>query len=189
MQLSGLAISLPINSPQLSQALSNVPDLDFPNIGKKTSLFPACSLIWKGHAAPRSHFQLLICLGLAKRDLRAWDELQPLRSGLLLILPRRSLLCVSQSICLETSSSILQVDDTCMQSREVWTGVTYALSATMLYEGMAAEAFKTAEGVFQAGWCDHGYWFQTPEAWTVDGRFRSLTYMRPLAIWAMQVGC
>ena len=36
-----------------------------------------------------------------------------------------------------------------MQSREVWTGVTYALSATMLYEGMAAEAFKTAEGVFQ----------------------------------------
>ncbi|GAQ85127.1 hypothetical protein KFL_002200120 [Klebsormidium nitens] len=79
-----------------------------------------------------------------------------------------------------------KVDDTCMQSREVWTGVTYALSATMLYEGMAAEAFKTAEGVFQAGWCDHGYWFQTPEAWTVDGRFRSLTYMRPLAIWAMQ---
>ena len=74
-----------------------------------------------------------------------------------------------------------------MQSREVWTGVTYALSAAMLYEGMAPEAFKTAEGVFQAGWCDHGYWFQTPEAWTVDGRFRSLTYMRPLAIWAMQV--
>lgn len=30
------------------------------------------------------------------------------------------------------------------------------------------------------------YWFQTPEAWTIDGYFRSLAYMRPLAIWAMQ---
>ncbi|GKV35252.1 hypothetical protein SLEP1_g43552 [Rubroshorea leprosula] len=30
------------------------------------------------------------------------------------------------------------------------------------------------------------YWFQTPEAWTIDGHFRSLMYMRPLAIWGMQ---
>ena len=29
------------------------------------------------------------------------------------------------------------------------------------------------------------YWFQTPEAWTAHGHFRSLAYMRPLAIWAM----
>lgn len=32
----------------------------------------------------------------------------------------------------------------------------------------------------------HRYWFQTPEAWTTDGHFRSLIYMRPLAIWSMQ---
>ncbi len=30
------------------------------------------------------------------------------------------------------------------------------------------------------------YAFQTPEAWTIDGYYRSLAYMRPLAIWAMQ---
>ena len=30
------------------------------------------------------------------------------------------------------------------------------------------------------------YWFQTPEGWTTDGHYRSLVYMRPLAIWAMQ---
>jgi hypothetical protein len=30
------------------------------------------------------------------------------------------------------------------------------------------------------------YTFQTPEAWTIDGYYRSLAYMRPLAIWAMQ---
>ncbi|GJP67013.1 hypothetical protein CLOP_g23882 [Closterium sp. NIES-67] len=73
-----------------------------------------------------------------------------------------------------------QVDDTCLQSREVWTGVTYGLAATMIYE-----AFRTAQGIHQAGWNDLGYWFQTPEGWDTDGRFRSLAYMRPLAIWAM----
>ncbi|KAJ9555494.1 hypothetical protein OSB04_010108 [Centaurea solstitialis] len=45
-----------------------------------------------------------------------------------------------------------KVDETCMQSREVWAG----------------------------------YAFQTPEGWTMDGHFRSLVYMRPLAIWGMQ---
>ncbi|CAK9198098.1 unnamed protein product [Sphagnum troendelagicum] len=78
-----------------------------------------------------------------------------------------------------------RVDETSMQSREIWTGVTYALSAAMIHEGMHEQAFRAAEGVFLAGWSDLGYWFQTPEAWTTDGHYRSLAYMRPLAIWAM----
>jgi hypothetical protein len=32
----------------------------------------------------------------------------------------------------------------------------------------------------------YGYWFATPEAWELSGNFRSLGYMRPLSIWAMQ---
>ncbi|KAL8121127.1 uncharacterized protein LOC141725055 [Apium graveolens] len=81
-----------------------------------------------------------------------------------------------------------KVDDCCMQSREVWTGVTYAAAATMIYAGMEEQAFTTAEGIFYAGWSEDGfgYAFQTPEGWTVDGHFRSLTYMRPLSIWGMQ---
>ncbi|EEE67087.1 hypothetical protein OsJ_24071 [Oryza sativa Japonica Group] len=81
-----------------------------------------------------------------------------------------------------------KVDETCMQSREIWTGVTYSLAATMLLHGMDDQAFTTAEGIFTAGWSEegYGYWFQTPEAWTIDGHYRSLIYMRPLAIWAMQ---
>uniref|UniRef100_A0A0E0Q7K2 Non-lysosomal glucosylceramidase n=1 Tax=Oryza rufipogon TaxID=4529 RepID=A0A0E0Q7K2_ORYRU len=81
-----------------------------------------------------------------------------------------------------------KVDETCMQSREIWTGVTYSLAATMLLHGMNDQAFTTAEGIFIAGWSEegYGYWFQTPEAWTIDGHYRSLIYMRPLAIWAMQ---
>ena len=81
-----------------------------------------------------------------------------------------------------------KVDDTCMQSREIWTGVTYAVAAAMIHAGMVNQGFTTAEGIFSAGWSEEGfgYWFQTPEAWTVDGHYRSLIYMRPLAIWAMQ---
>ncbi|XP_004495235.1 uncharacterized protein [Cicer arietinum] len=81
-----------------------------------------------------------------------------------------------------------KVDETCMQSREIWTGVTYGVAATMILAGMEEEAFKTAEGIFLAGWSEdgYGYWFQTPEAFTIDGHYRSLIYMRPLSIWGMQ---
>ncbi|KAK8275810.1 hypothetical protein V6Z12_D10G160300 [Gossypium hirsutum] len=81
-----------------------------------------------------------------------------------------------------------KVDESCMQSREVWTGVTYAVAANMLLAGMEEEAFTTAEGIFIAGWSEEGfgYWFQTPEGWTTNGHYRSLIYMRPLAIWSMQ---
>lgn len=81
-----------------------------------------------------------------------------------------------------------KVDETCMQSREIWAGVTYGVAATMILAGMEKEAFVTAEGIFTAGWSEEGfgYWFQTPEAWALDGHFRSLMYMRPLAIWGMQ---
>ncbi|GKV35273.1 hypothetical protein SLEP1_g43573 [Rubroshorea leprosula] len=81
-----------------------------------------------------------------------------------------------------------KVDETCMQSREIWTGVTYAVAANMILAGKEEQGFTTAEGIFIAGWSEesHGYWFQTPEAWTIDEHFRSLMYMRPLAIWGMQ---
>ncbi|XP_072955535.1 uncharacterized protein [Typha angustifolia] len=81
-----------------------------------------------------------------------------------------------------------KVDESCMQSREIWTGVTYGAAATMLLHGMEYQAFTTAEGIFISGWSEegYGYWFQTPEGWTTDGHYRSLIYMRPLAIWAMQ---
>lgn len=81
-----------------------------------------------------------------------------------------------------------RVDETCMQSREIWTGVTYGVAATMILAGMVEQGFTTAEGIFHAGWSEegYGYSFQTPEGWTTDGHFRSLIYMRPLAIWGMQ---
>ncbi|GER43625.1 non-lysosomal glucosylceramidase [Striga asiatica] len=81
-----------------------------------------------------------------------------------------------------------KVDETCMQSREIWTGVTYGAAAAMIHAGMREQGFATAQGIFIAGWSEEGfgYAFQTPEGWTMDGHFRSLIYMRPLAIWGMQ---
>jgi non-lysosomal glucosylceramidase len=80
------------------------------------------------------------------------------------------------------------VDASSGQSKEVWPGVTYAVAAAMVHEGMHEAAFRTAKGAHDAGWGKDGfgYAFQTPEAWTEDGGYRSLHYMRPLGIWAMQ---
>jgi non-lysosomal glucosylceramidase len=96
-----------------------------------------------------------------------------------------------------------QVDNCCIQSREVWTGTTYALAAVMmleashrstLHENITEEernelmdmAFATARGIHDAGWQEFGYWFATPEAWFRNGNYRSMGYMRALCIWAMQ---
>ncbi|CAO2829899.1 unnamed protein product [Amaranthus hypochondriacus] len=80
------------------------------------------------------------------------------------------------------------VDISSMQSREIWSGVTYAVAATMIQEGLLDMGLQTAYGVFEAVWSQKGlgYSFQTPEAWNTSGQYRSLCYMRPLAIWAMQ---
>jgi non-lysosomal glucosylceramidase len=78
------------------------------------------------------------------------------------------------------------VDQTSMQSQEVWVGTTYAVAAAMIQEGMRVEGLATAQGVYNMTYRKTGYWFQTPEAWDSEGNYRSIAYMRPLAIWAMQ---
>ncbi|KAK7116158.1 non-lysosomal glucosylceramidase-like isoform X2 [Littorina saxatilis] len=72
------------------------------------------------------------------------------------------------------------------QSEEFWTGVTYALAANMIQMGMVEEGFQTAWGSYHVCWEWLGLHFQTPEAYTTDHSYRSLGYMRPLAIWSMQ---
>jgi non-lysosomal glucosylceramidase len=77
------------------------------------------------------------------------------------------------------------IDRTSLQSQEVWSGSTYALAALMIQNGMVEEAFQTAWGVYHMTYEKMGYWFQTPEAWNEKGNYRSIAYMRPLAIWGM----
>lgn len=49
-----------------------------------------------------------------------------------------------------------KVDMTAMQSREIWTGVTYAVAATMIHEGLEEIGFNTASGVHEASWSLEG---------------------------------
>ncbi len=72
------------------------------------------------------------------------------------------------------------------QAQEVWTGVTLGLASLMKSEGMTQQAYKTAWGIYNVVYVRKGYWFRTPEAWDATGNFRAQTYMRPLAIWAME---
>lgn len=73
------------------------------------------------------------------------------------------------------------------QAREVWVGTTASVAALMLQEGMKDEAYKTAWGLYHVIYQSKGFWFRTPEAWDVHGNFRASMYMRPTAIWALEM--
>jgi non-lysosomal glucosylceramidase len=73
------------------------------------------------------------------------------------------------------------------QVQEVWTGTTFGLAALMLSDGLKDEAYRTAWGVYHTTYETEGYWFRTPEAWEIDGHYRASMYMRPAAIWAMEM--
>ena len=73
------------------------------------------------------------------------------------------------------------------QVQEVWTGTTFGLAALLLSEGMNEEAYRTAWGVYHVTYETKGYWFRTPEAWDITGNYRASMYMRPAAIWAMEM--
>jgi non-lysosomal glucosylceramidase len=73
------------------------------------------------------------------------------------------------------------------QVQEVWTGTTFSLAALLLEAGMKDEAFRTAHGIYHVTYESKGYWFRTPEAWDQTGNYRASMYMRPAAIWAMEM--
>jgi non-lysosomal glucosylceramidase len=73
------------------------------------------------------------------------------------------------------------------QVQEVWTGTTFGAAALMLSDGLKEEGFRTAWGVYHTTYETQGYWFRTPEAWDVTGHYRASMYMRPAAIWALEM--
>jgi len=73
------------------------------------------------------------------------------------------------------------------QVQEVWCGTTFSVAALMLADGLKDEGYRTAWGVYHVTYETKGYWFRTPEAYEIDGKFRASMYMRPAAIWAMEM--
>jgi len=73
------------------------------------------------------------------------------------------------------------------QGEEVWVGTSEGFAALLLSEGLKDEAFHTAWGLYHVIYENKGYWFRTPEAWDDSGNFRASMYMRPAAIWALEM--
>jgi non-lysosomal glucosylceramidase len=73
------------------------------------------------------------------------------------------------------------------QVQEVWTGTTFAVASEMMAEGLTQEGYATAKGIYNGVYERFGYWFRTPEAWGMDGHYRAGMYMRPGAIWSMEI--
>jgi non-lysosomal glucosylceramidase len=73
------------------------------------------------------------------------------------------------------------------QVQEVWTGTTFSVAALMLSDGLKDEGYRTAWGVYHVTYETKGYWFRTPEAYEEDGLYRASMYMRPAAIWALEM--
>ena len=73
------------------------------------------------------------------------------------------------------------------QVHEVWIGTTFSVAALMLADGMKDEAYHTAWGPYHVVYESKGYWFRSPEAYDETGNFRASMYMRPAAIWAMEM--
>jgi non-lysosomal glucosylceramidase len=73
------------------------------------------------------------------------------------------------------------------QGAEVWVGTSDGLAALLLSAGLKDEAFHTAWGLYHVIYESKGYWFRTPEAWDDSGNFRASMYMRPAAIWALEM--
>jgi non-lysosomal glucosylceramidase len=73
------------------------------------------------------------------------------------------------------------------QVQEVWIGTTFSVAALMLGDAMKDEGYHTAWGVYHVVYETKGYWFRTPEAYDETGNYRASMYMRPAAIWAMEM--
>ena len=73
------------------------------------------------------------------------------------------------------------------QVEELWVGTTFGVASHMISEGMREQAFHTAKGIYDVVWRDRGYFFRTPEAYDAHGLYRASMYMRPGAIWAMEM--
>ena len=73
------------------------------------------------------------------------------------------------------------------EAKEVWVGTTEGFAGLLMSEGQKDEAWKATWGLYHVIYESKGYWFRTPEAWDITGNFRAGMYMRPMAIWALEM--
>jgi non-lysosomal glucosylceramidase len=87
---------------------------------------------------------------------------------------------------ISADGQLLKLKDN-QQVDELWGGATMGLAGLMLSEGMKEQAYRTLWGLYHTSYEMRGYWFRTPEAWDIQGNYRASMYMRPAAIWTMEM--
>jgi non-lysosomal glucosylceramidase len=73
------------------------------------------------------------------------------------------------------------------EAKEVWVGTTLGYAGLLMSEGKKDQAYRATWGLYHVIYESKGYWFRTPEAWDITGNFRAGMYMRPTAIWALEM--
>jgi len=72
------------------------------------------------------------------------------------------------------------------QANDVWTGINYAFASHLYSYGYHRQSRKIIKTISNITY-KRGFFFRTPESWSLDNEFVSSMYMRPGAIWSMEV--
>ena len=72
------------------------------------------------------------------------------------------------------------------QGRDVWVGANFALATLFMKNGMEKEAQEVLDIMSEIIY-RRGFFFRTPEGWDTEGQFTATMYMRPNAVWALEL--
>lgn len=72
------------------------------------------------------------------------------------------------------------------QGRDVWVGANFALCSLFLHHQQPKQAEAILNTMSRIIY-DNGFFFRTPEGWDTKGQFTATMYMRPNAIWSLEL--
>jgi non-lysosomal glucosylceramidase len=71
------------------------------------------------------------------------------------------------------------------QKNEILYGLNLSFAGQLYAAGLEKEAETLLNCLYDTVYGAFELWFQTPSAWTEDGRFRAVLNLRPLVVWAL----
>ena len=79
------------------------------------------------------------------------------------------------------------VDNTSIQTREMWVGTAWGVTACMVQEGLTSQASEIGNSLYNTIYQNNQLYFRTPEAWQSGvSSIRAYYYMRANAVWAVK---
>ncbi len=79
------------------------------------------------------------------------------------------------------------IDSTSSQTREMWVGTAWGVTAGMIQEGLTSQASEIGNSLYSTIYLNNQLYFRTPEAWQSGvSSIRAYYYMRANAVWAVK---